>query len=99
MTTQNRFLKICDKTRSPPDIQPDGIFLAHKPRQIGCVGFVGRGRVELPLILSRHTGRNRSRQAFSLLIASTISLTAKEKPRTNALRSPRVSNSIFDYLM
>ena len=37
-----------------------------------------------PPILSRDTGRKTARQDFSLLIASTISLTAKEKPRTNA---------------
>jgi len=37
-------------------------------------------------------GRNRARQVFSLLIASTISLTAKEKPRQNASRSPRLIN-------
>ena len=68
---------------------------AHKPRQIACVGFVGRGRVHAPPILSRDTGRNRARQVFSLVIASTISLTAKEKPRQNASRSPRFINSVW----
>ena len=35
-------------------------FDRHKPRQIGCVGFIGRGRVRAPPILSRDTGRNRA---------------------------------------
>ena len=56
------------------------LFSAHKPRQIACVGFVGRGRVRAPPILSSDTGRNRECQVFSLLIASTISLTAKGNP-------------------
>ncbi|MEE1263596.1 hypothetical protein, partial [Ruminococcus sp.] len=54
---------------------------AYKPRQIVCVGFVGQGRVRAPFFFLRDTGRNRARQVFSLVIASTISLTAKEKPR------------------
>ena len=61
---QKPFPKSCDKTRSPPNIQPNGVFSPHKPRQIGCVGFVGRGRVRLPPILSHDTGQNRGRQAF-----------------------------------
>jgi hypothetical protein len=56
------------------------LFCAHTPPQIGCVGFAGRCRVQLPQIFSRNTGRNRARQVFSLLIASTISLTAKGNP-------------------
>nr|WP_316619161.1 hypothetical protein [uncultured Ruminococcus sp.] len=71
------------------------LFSAHKPRQIACVGFVGRGRVRAPPILSSDTGRNRERQVFPLLIASTISLTAKEKPRQNASRSPRFISSVW----
>ena len=59
-------------------------FYAHKPRQIWCVGFVVRCRVHSPTFYLRDTERNRARQFFALLIASTISLTAKEKPRTNA---------------
>ena len=30
---------------------------AHKPQQIGCVGFVGRGRVRTPFFFLRDTGR------------------------------------------
>ena len=89
------FPKSCDKTHSPPGVHPDGVFFAHKPRQIACVGFVGRDRVRAPSILSRDTERNRARQIFSLVIASTISLTAKEKPRTNASRSPRFISSVW----
>ena len=91
---QKPFPKSCDKTRSPPDIQPDGVFSPHKPRQTACVGFVGRGRVHAPFFFSRDTGRNRARQIISPLITSTISLTAKEKPRINASRSPRFIRSV-----
>ena len=94
MTTQNRFLKMCDKKSSPPDTCQAVLFRAHKPRQTGCVGFLGRSWVRLPQIFLRDTGRNRTRQVFSMLIASTISLTAKEKPRRNASRSPRFINSV-----
>ena len=45
---QKPFPKSCDKTRSPPDIQPNGVFSPHKPQQIACVGFVGRGRLRNP---------------------------------------------------
>ena len=48
MTTRNRFMKMCDKTSSPPDIIIRRCFFSHKPRQIGCVGFVRLGRVRTP---------------------------------------------------
>lgn len=48
LTTRNRFLKMCDKTSSPPDIIIRRCFFSHKPRQIGCVGFVRLGRVRTP---------------------------------------------------
>ena len=48
MTTRNRFLKMCDKTSSPPDTTQAVLFRAHKPRQTGCVGFVWLGRVRTP---------------------------------------------------
>lgn len=67
MTTRNCFLKMCDKTSSPLDIIIRRCFFSHKPRQIGCVGFVGQGRVRLPPILSRDTGRNRARQIFIIM--------------------------------
>ena len=65
-----------------------------KPRQIACVGFVWRGRILTRFFVSLDTGRNRARQVFSLLIASVINLTAKEKPRQNASRSPRFNSSV-----
>ena len=66
---QKPFPKSCDKKRSPPDIQPNGVFSPHKPRQIACVGFVWLGRVPLPKSLSRDTGLNRL--IDSLLIHNT----------------------------
>ena len=61
---QKPFPKSCDKTRSPPDIQPDGVFSPHKPRKIACVGYVGRGRVDLPDFLFRSTRGETGRIRF-----------------------------------
>ena len=58
---QKPFPKSCDKTRSPPGVQPDGVFFAYKPRQIGCVGFVGRGRVRTSTVsFARHGAKQGS---------------------------------------
>ena len=43
------------------------VFFAHKPRQIGCVGFVRQGWVRAQSILSRDTERNRASCAFRCL--------------------------------
>lgn len=67
---------------------------AHTPRQIGCVGFILFCRVRLRASHSRDTGRNTARQVLPLM-ASVISFTANEKPRQNALRSPRYRSSVW----
>ena len=52
----------------------------------------------MPELYLRDTGRNRARQVLSLLMESTVSLTAKEKPRTNASRSPRFISSLAHFI-
>ena len=89
------FPKSCDKTRSPPNIQPNGVFSPTNRDKSAVWALLGEVGYELPPFLSRDTERNRARQVFSLLIASTISLTAKEKPRRNASRSPRFISSVW----
>ena len=86
MTTRNRFLKMCDKTSSPPDIIIRRCFSPTSRDKSAVWALFGLVGYEPPPILSRHTGRNRARQVFSLLIASTISLTAKGE--TSDKRAP-----------
>ena len=58
MTTKNRFQKVVTKRDHRPTQCQAVIFRAHKPRQIGCVGFVGNCRVHFPDILfARHRAK------------------------------------------
>ncbi len=75
----------------------------HKPRQIACAGFVWRGRGLLTrFFVSLDIGRHRARQVFSLLIASTISLTAKVNPgktRRARIGSPQAAQKVRMFLI
>ena len=57
------------------------------------MGFIERVRAHARFFRSHDTGRNRARQVLQRM-ASVKSLTANEKPRQNASRSPRFINSV-----
>ena len=53
------------------DVVLRSLFAAHKPRQIACVGFVGRGRVRYPTDSFARHGANRNRQIRNRIATSS----------------------------
>ena len=99
MTTKNRFQKVVTKRVHRPVFSRTAFFSPTNRDKSAVWALLGEVGYELPPFLSRDTERNRARQVFSLLIASTISLTAKEKPRTNALAEVhKLCMVVFDFL-
>ena len=70
------------------------VFYATNRDKSAVWAFFDKVGYDLRVIYLRETGRNFALQIL-LLIASVRSLTAKEKPRQNALRSPRLINSVW----
>ena len=54
--------------------------MAHKPRQIACVGFVRRGRVHLRIFCLRDTGRIYAFQVLLLFKSSFFPIIATHPP-------------------
>ena len=98
---QKPFPKSCDKTRSPPGVQPDGVFFAYKPRQIGCVGFVGRGRVRTSTVSFARHGAKQGSSGF--LVAHRVNHQSDSQRETSAKRVAlaevhKLCVVVFDFL-
>ena len=61
---QKPFPKSCDKTLSPPDIQPDGVFSPTNRDKSAVWDLLDEVGYRPPQIFSRNTGRNRAHQVF-----------------------------------
>ena len=61
---QKPFPKSCDKTLSPPDIQPDGVFSPTNRDKSAVWALLDEVGYRPPQIFSRNTGRKRARQLF-----------------------------------
>ena len=53
---------------------------AHKPREIACVGFVGRGRVVLPDFCFAPNSANLGGSGFAVVQCLYCDFNAKRKP-------------------
>ena len=58
------FPKSCDKNELTARHSAGRCFFAHKPRQIGCVGFIGRGRVTYPIVCFARHGAKQGASGF-----------------------------------